>query len=190
MIKVVLFNGSARAKGNTYHALNVVKEQLEAGGIECEYVWIGQEPLLPCKACFKCEGKRRCSQENDKLNEYVEKILQADGMVIGSPTYFADVSSTVKAFIDRAGMVDRMNSDMYKYKVGAAVVAVRRAGAIHAFSSINNFFLINQIFVVPSSYWNIGIGREPGDVEKDKEGIQTFENLGKNMVYLLKKLKA
>lgn len=188
MVKVVLFNGSARAKGNTYDALNIVIEQLEAEGIECEYVWMGKEPLLPCKACFSCKGKKRCIQE-DKLNDYIEKMMEADGIIIGSPTYFANVSSTVKAFIDRAGMVSKTNGDMYKHKVGAAVVAVRRAGAAHVFSSINFFFLIAQMIVVGSSYWNLGIGHDPGDIKNDAEGIQTFENLGKNMAYVLKKLQ-
>lgn len=109
--------------------------------------------------------------------------------MIGSPTYFANVSTSIKSFIDRVGLVSKVNGDILKYKVGAAVVAVRRQGATHVFSSINFFFLINQMFVVGSSYWNLGIGLNPGDVKKDKEGIQTFQNLGKNIAWLLQKTK-
>ena len=117
-------------------------------------------------------------------------MLQADGIILGSPTYFADVSTRMKALIERAGLVSKVNGDLLKHKAGAAVVAVRRAGATHVFSSINYFFLINQMFVVGSSYWNLGIGRAPGDVMSDEEGINTFRNLGKNFAFLLKKLKA
>ncbi|MFX0069485.1 MAG: flavodoxin family protein [Candidatus Hermodarchaeota archaeon] len=189
-MKVLLLNGSPRAKGNTNHCLNIVIEELEAEGIECEYIWIGKEGLNPCKACFNCGGKNECIQKDDKLNEYYAKMLEADGIIIGSPTYFANVSSTVKALIDRAGMINKLNNDALQGKVGAAVVAVRRQGATHVFSSINYLFLISQMVVVGSSYWNLGIGLAPGDVKKDSEGIQTFKNLGKNFAFVLKKLKS
>jgi len=122
------------------------------------------------------------------LNEYLEKMIEADGIILGSPTYFADTSTRMKALIERAGLVSKMNGDLLKHKVGASVVAVRRAGATHVFSSMNYFFLINQMFVVGSSYWNLGIGYNPGDVMNDTEGKQTFKNLGQNMAYLLQKL--
>jgi multimeric flavodoxin WrbA len=189
-MKVVLFNSSPRKKGNTFHALNIVMEQLTAEGIDCEYIWMGQESLNACKACFSCAGKKKCIQEDDKLNEYFEKILQADGIILGSPTYFADVSSTMKAFIDRAGIISKVNDDLLKRKVGAAVVAVRRQGATHVFSTINYFFLIAQMIVVGSSYWNLGIGLAPGDVLKDDEGVQTFKNLGNNFAFVLKKINS
>ncbi|TFG06533.1 MAG: flavodoxin family protein [Promethearchaeota archaeon] len=189
-MKVVLFNGSPREKGNTYHCLNYVIEELEAEGIECEYVWIGGENLNACKACFSCAGKKACIQTDDKLNVYYEKMLEADGIIIGSPTYFANVSSTVKALIDRAGIISQTNPGLLKRKVGAGVIAVRRAGATHVFSSINYFFLISQMIVVGSSYWNMGFGLAPGEVKKDTEGIQTFKNLGKNFAFVLKKLKS
>ena len=187
-MKVVLFNSSPRKKGNTSHALNIVMEELQAEGIECEYIWMGQENLKACKACFNCAGKKKCIQDDDKLNEYIEKLIQADGIILGTPTYFADVSSTMKAFIDRAGMVSKTNGDLYARKVGAAVVAVRRAGATHVFSTLNFFFLIAQMIVVGSSYWNLGIWLAPGDILKDKEGVQTFKTLGKNFAFVLKKL--
>ncbi|TFG22894.1 MAG: flavodoxin family protein [Promethearchaeota archaeon] len=189
-MKVVLFNSSPRKKGNTSHALNIVMEELQAEGIECEYIWMGQENLKACKACFNCAGKKKCIQDDDKLNEYVGKLIEADGIILGTPTYFADVSSTMKAFIDRAGMVSKTNGDLYARKVGAAVVAVRRAGATHVFSTLNFFFLIAQMIVVGSSYWNLGIGLAPGDILKDNEGVQTFKTLGKNLAFALKKLRS
>jgi len=191
-LKVVVFNGSPRKKGNTFQCLDIVMDELKAAGIECEYVWIGMEKLHGCKACMKCaENKdKKCSVTDDKMNEYIEKMLQADGILLGSPTYFANVSTNMKALIERAGQVCKANGDLLKLKVGAGVVAVRRAGAAHVFSSLNYFFLINQMIVVGSSYWNLGIGKAPGEVKNDEEGIQTFINLGKNMALVLKKLKS
>lgn len=188
-LKVVLFNGSPHKKGNTYHCLNQVMEELKAAGIECEYIWIGMKKLQGCIACYKCteNNDQRCVIEGDNMNEYIQKMLKADGIIIGSPTYFSDLSVTTKALIERAGYA---TGRLLKNKVGAAVVAVRRAGANHVFSSINYFFLIKEMIVVGSTYWNMGIGRTPGEVLNDKEGIQTFKNLGKNIAYVLKKLNA
>ena len=191
-MKVVLFNASPRKEGNTYICLNIVMDELKAAGIECEYFWIGMEKLHGCISCYKCFANkdRRCSVKDDKMNEYIEKIFEADGIILGSPTYFADVSTNMKALIERVGLVSKANDEVLKHKVGAAVVAVRRAGAAHVFSSINYFFLIAQMIVVGSSYWNLGIGLAPGDVKKDGEGTQTFKNLGKNFTYVLQKLKS
>jgi multimeric flavodoxin WrbA len=188
-MKVVLFNGSPRKKGNTYHCLNIVMDELKAEGIECDYVWIGRERLQGCTACYQCidNDDQRCTITGDNMNEYIEKMLQSDGIIIGSPTYYSNLSTSTKALIERAGYATGRH---LKYKIGAAVVAVRRAGANHVFSSINYFFLIKQMFVVGSSYWNLGIGRNPGEVMEDEEGINTFKNLGKNFAYLLKKLKS
>jgi multimeric flavodoxin WrbA len=186
--KVVLFNGSPRKEGNTYHCLKVVMDELNKVGIECDYQWIGMDKLQGCTACMKCidNDDQRCVLKGDKMNEYIEKMLESDGIIIGSPTYFSDLSTSTKALIERAGYA---TGGHLKYKIGAAVVAVRRAGANHVFSSINYFFLIKQMFVVGSSYWNVGIGKMPGEVLEDKEGLKTFINLGKNIAYLLKKLK-
>ncbi|MBD3255712.1 MAG: flavodoxin family protein [Candidatus Lokiarchaeota archaeon] len=192
-MKVVIFNGSPRKDGATKRCSDVVIEELEAAGIECEYVWIGIDNLQGCISCYKCAQNqdKRCSVTNDKLNSYIEKMLEADGIILASPTYFADTATNMKALIERAGMVSKTNGDIYKHKVGAAVVSVRRAGAVHVFSSINFFFLINQMFVVGSSYWNLGVNpnvAKPEKIEKDSEGMATFRNLGKNMALLLKKL--
>ena len=190
-MKVVLFNGSPRKEGNTSHCLKIVMNELTSKGIECEYVWAGMEKLQGCTACYLCAKNKdkKCVITDDKINQYIKKILQADGIILGSPTYFANVSTPIKAIIDRVGLVSKVNGDLLKNKVGAAVVAVRRQGATHVFSSINFFFLINQMYVVGSNYWNLGIGLKPGDVEKDDKGILTFQNLGKNFSFILHKLK-
>ncbi|MDH3865816.1 MAG: flavodoxin family protein [Desulfobulbaceae bacterium] len=189
-MKVVAFNGSARKDGNTAILINYVFRELENEGIKTELVQLSGSRIHGCIACMKCfENKdQRCSVKNDIANECIEKMLGADGIILGSPTYFANVSTEMKALIDRAGMVSRANSDMLARKVGAAVVAVRRAGAIHVFNSINHFFFIGQMIVPGSSYWNLGMGRQKGEVEKDDEGIQTMKNLGRNMAWLLNKL--
>jgi len=165
---------------------------LEDEGIKTELVQFGPVGIPGCIACFKCFEKKdkRCAQTGDIVNECIEKMLEADGMLLGSPTYFANVSTNMKSLIDRAGMVARANDDMFKRKIGAAVVAVRRCGAIHVFNSINHLFFIAQMIVPGSSYWNMGFGREAGQAAGDEEGIQTMKTLGKNMAWLLKKLTA
>jgi multimeric flavodoxin WrbA len=189
-MKVIAFNGSARKDGNTAILIRYVLSELEGEGIDTELFQLSGKKIRGCIACFKCwEHKdRRCAVKNDVLNECIEKMLEADGVIIGSPTYFANVSTETKALIDRAGMVARANEDMFRRKVGAAVVAVRRAGSTHVFNSINHLFFISQMIVPGSSYWNLGIGREIGQVEQDEEGIQTMKTLGQNMAWLLKKL--
>jgi len=188
--KVVAFNGSARKGGNTAILLRCVLKELEREGIETELVELAGTKIHGCLSCRKCSTTkdRRCSQKNDIGNYCIEKMEHADGILLGSPTYVADVSPEIKALMDRARLVSRANAGMFRRKVGAAVVAVRRAGAVHAFDSLNHFFLINEMIVPGSSYWNIAIGNQIGDVEKDEEGIQTMETLGKNMAWLIKKL--
>ena len=189
-MKVVAFNGSPRQEGNTATLLGVVLMELDSPGIETELVHL-KGPLSGCTACFQCFEKKdgRCAQKKDMINECIEKMSGADGIILGSPTYFADLTPELKALIDRAGFVGKANGDMFKRKAGAAVVAVRRAGAIHVFDSINHFFLISQMIIAGSSYWNIGMGLQEKDVEKDGEGIETMRTLGQNMGWLLKKIK-
>ncbi|HXY55664.1 MAG TPA: flavodoxin family protein [Nitrospirota bacterium] len=189
-MKVIAFNGSARKEGNTSILLNMVCDELKAEGIETEIYALAGKPIQGCIACYKCfENKnKRCAVEKDILNECIQKMIEADGILLGSPTYFADVSAGMKALIERCGMVSRANGDMLKRKVGAGVVAVRRAGAMHVFSSLNSFFLISQMIIPGSSYWNLAIGRQPGEVNNDVEGVQTMKNLGKNIAWLLKKI--
>ena len=190
-MKVVAFNGSARKDGNTAILIRHVFQELETEGIETELIQLAGSKIHGCIACMKCfENKdQRCSVKDDITNDCIGKMLDADGIILGSPTYFANVSTEMKALIDRAGMVSRANGDMLARKVGAAVVAVRRAGAIHVFNSINHFFFIGQMIVPGSSYWNLGMGRQKGEVESDEEGIQTMKVLGINMAWLLKKLE-
>lgn len=189
-MKVVAFNGSPRKGGNTEFLLKTVCAELNREGIETEIIQIGGKRLHGCTACMKCveNQDKRCVIENDPVNEWIEKMIEADAIIIGSPTYFADVSTEVKALIDRAGYVSLVNGSLLSRKPGAAVIAVRRGGAIHAFDTINHFFGINGMITVGSSYWNMGIGREPGEVEKDAEGVATMKNLGSNMAWLLKKI--
>ncbi|RPI11445.1 MAG: flavodoxin family protein [Zetaproteobacteria bacterium] len=191
-MKVVAFNGSARLDGNTAILLNTVLGELQREGIQTELVQLAKEHLQGCGACYRCfkEKDGQCSIDTDPVNEYVAKMAAADGILLGSPVYFADVTANAKALIERCGMVARANGDLYQRKVGAAVVAVRRGGAIHAFNSLNHFFTIGQMIVVGSSYWNIGIGREPGAVSSDDEGLRTMQQLGQNVAWALKKLNA
>ena len=189
-IKVVAFNGSARKGGNTAILLGYVLKELEKEGIGTELIEMSGAKIHGCLACRKCSTKkdRRCSQTGDMGNVYIEKMDQADGILLGSPTYVTDVTPEIKALIDRACLVGKANGGLFRRKVGAAVVAVRRAGATHAFDTLNHFFFINEMIVPGSSYWNIGIGLEPGDVERDVVGIQTMKTLGQNMAWLLKKV--
>lgn len=189
-LKVVAINGSARKGGNTAILLRHAMQELEAEGIETELIELSGAKIHGCLACRKCSARkdRRCSQTGDMGNALIEKMDQADGVLLGSPTYVSDITPEMKALIDRACLVGRANGGMFRRKVGAAVVAVRRAGAIHAFDSLNHFFLISEMIVPGSSYWNVAIGREPGEVEKDEEGMQTIKTLGQNMAWLLKKV--
>ena len=189
-MKVVAFNGSARKDGNTAILIRKVLSELEAEGIETELFQFAGKKIRGCIACGQCfknlDG--RCAVDNDVANECIEKMAQADGIILGSPTYFSDVTAEMKALIDRAGFVARANAFMLKRKIGASVVAVRRAGAIPTFDSMNHFFLIGQMIVVGSSYWNVGFGLAKGEVEQDEEGLETMQTLGQNMAWLLKKV--
>lgn len=189
-MKVIAFNGSPRKGGNTSILINHALGELQREGIETELFQLGGKNIRGCIACYKCFEKKnqRCSVKDDVLNECVEKMLEADGMILGSPTYFTDVSTEMKALIDRAGLVAKANDDMFRRKVGAGVIAMRRAGSVHVFGTINNFFLINQMIIPGSHYWNVGVGLDKGDVEKDEEGVSTMKVLGQNMAWLLKKL--
>ena len=189
-MKVVAFNGSARKDGNTAILINYALAELSREGMETELVQLAGKKIHGCIACYKCmENKdRECAVKDDFANECIGKMAEADGIILGSPTYFADLTPEMKALIDRSGLVSRANDFMFKRKAGAAVVAARRAGGIHVFDSINHLFFISQMIVPGSSYWNIGTGREKGEVEKDEEGIQTMKVLGQNMAWLLKKI--
>lgn len=189
-MKVVAFNGSARKNGNTALMINTVFEELEKENIQTEMVQLAGEHPHGCIACYQCFKKKnkKCIVDIDCINSCIQKMDEADGIILGSPTYFADISTEMKALIDRTGMTARANGDLFKRKVGAAVVTQRRGGAIHAFDTMNHFFTIGQMIIVGSSYWNIGVGREKGEVKEDTEGITTMRDLGINMAWALKKL--
>lgn len=188
-MKVVAFNGSPRIKGNTASMIKKIFKVLENEGIECEFVQIGGETIRGCQACGKCKELKsgKCIFDDDIINSCIEKMIEADGIIIGSPTYFASLSSETKALIDRCGYAGRSSGNKLKRKVGVAVTSVRRAGALNVFQAINNFYLIAEMIVPGSVYWNLSIARDPGDFEKDEEGIKTMETLGKNMAWLMKK---
>jgi len=188
-ISVVLFNGSPRKGGNTQICLERVQKGLTAAGISTEIVPLAQKRIEPCKACKACRGKRRCSQDDD-LNEMIERMEKAEGIILGSPTWFGSVSGWIKNLIDRAGYVSRMNGHMFYRKVGAPVIAMRRAGAVQVYNEIISFFAINHFYMVGSSYWNFAFGLEPGEAAADKEGMQTMDDIAKNMALLLKALHA
>jgi multimeric flavodoxin WrbA len=190
-MKVVAFNGSARKNGNTAILINHVFQALEKEGIDTELVQLSGKKIRGCIACMKCfENKdQRCSVTNDDVNSCIEKMIDADGIILGSPTYFANISTELKALIDRSGMTGIANGRMFRRKVGAAVVAVRRGGSIHAFNAINHFFFIEEMIVPGSVYWNMGFGLDKGDVKNDDEGVNTMKVLGENMAWLLKKIQ-
>lgn len=192
-MKVVAFNGSPRVNGNTAQGISIVLEELKKEGIETEMIQLGGRKVFGCLACGKCwEMKNnRCIRQDDEMNAFIEKIQEADGIIIGSPTYFSNVSPEVKALIDRCGFVAKANGgDMLRGKAGAAVVSVRRAGSTFTYAAINFFFGIAEMVIPSSSYWNMTLALEPGDIQKDDEGIQTFQTLGKNMAGVLKKLNS
>jgi multimeric flavodoxin WrbA len=184
-------NCSPRRGGNTEILIKEVFKALNKEGIETEFFQLGGKKVDGCIACMKCRKEKdgRCHQKNDVINECIKKMVKADGIIIGSPVYFADLTAEAKALIDVAGYALRGAGNPLKRKPGAAVIAVRRAGAIHAFDSINHFFLINEMIVPGSSYWNIAIGREKGEVLKDEEGMKTMKVLGENLAWLLKRIK-
>lgn len=188
-MKVVAFNGSPRGNGNTAQSIRVVFEELEKEGIATELVQLGGKKVFGCLACERCwETKdNRCARQDDSMNAFIEKIKEADGVIIGSPTYFSNVSTEVKALIDRCGYVNKANDGgLLRGKVGAAVVAVRRAGSNFTYAAINFFFGIAEMIIPGSSYWNMTLSLEPGDFQNDAEGIETFRVLGRNMARLLK----
>ncbi len=191
-MKVVAISGSARKGGNTAQLVETVFGPLREAAIECELLELAGKDVAGCKACMKCvkEKDGRCHGRDDFGNVVIDAINDADAVILASPVYFADVSAEMKAVIDRVGYVTRANGNTLARKPGAAVVAVRRAGAMHAFDTMNHFFLIGEMLVVGSSYWNIGIGREKGEVGGDDEGQRTMKRLGENMAWLLQTLES
>lgn len=189
-MKVLAINGSPRTQGNTNFLINEVLNHLSIDHCEKEIISLGTLNLMGCTGCGKCYENKdmKCIIPNDPINEIFQKMSQADVIILGSPVYFGDVTSNMKAFIERCGMLTRANDNILAHKIGASVVAVRRAGAIHTFHSMNLFYLISQMIIVGSSYWNIGIGRAIGDCENDPEGINTMKTLADNLSWLVNRI--
>lgn len=188
-MKVIAINGSARKDGNTAILLNTVLSELQAAGIETEFIQLAGGTVTPCKACWACGGKGNCVHKADAFCAVFEKMKQADGILLGSPVYSANVSASMQALLERSAVVADMNPGLFTHKVGGAVAAVRRAGGIQAVDTMNHFFLNHEMFVAGSSYWNMGYGQLPGDVLADTEGITNMRNLGRNMAFLLDALQ-
>jgi len=190
-MKVVGINGSSRKDGNTAIIIRKVFSALEKQGIETELIQLAESKTIRgCIACMACakNKNKKCVFDDDIVNQCIAKMHAADGIILGSPVYFTDVSSGMKALIDRAGFVSRANDNLFKHKAGVAVTAVRRGGATHAFDTMNHFMLWSQMYLVGSTYWNMVFGREIGEVERDEEGMANMINIGENMAKLLKKL--
>ena len=188
-MKVVAFNGSPRPNGNTQQMIEKVFDVLRDRGIECERVDIARKSLHGCTGCYGCTKNGGRCVLNDDLNEWFDMAAQADAIMIGSPTYFANVSAETKAFLDRVGFLARVTGALVR-KPLAAVVAVRRGGAVPAFDAINHMGQINQMLIVGSTYWNFAFGLDKGEALEDQEGMKNMENLGENLAWLLEKLNA
>jgi multimeric flavodoxin WrbA len=190
-MKIIGINGSPRREGNTSRMLASLFETLREEGIETELIQVGGTDIRGCRSCYACirNKDRKCSASQDCFNGIFEKMIAADGMVLASPTYFADITPELKALIDRSGFVSRANGGLFRHKVGAGVVSLRRGGGIHAYDSINHLFQICQMFIVGSTYWNLGFGGREGDeVLRDNEALENMGDLGRSMAFLLKKL--
>lgn len=189
-MKVLAINGSARKDGNTAIIIKKISEELNAAGIGTEIVQFAGSIIEPCKACWACGGQNNCVHKKDMFREVYEKMLDAEGIILGSPVYSANVSANMQAFLERAAVVGDMNRNgkTMKHKVGVAVAAARRGGALQAVDTMNHFFLNHEMFVVGSIYWNMVYGQMPGDVLNDEEGLANMKNLGQNMAFLLKSL--
>ena len=189
-MKVVAVNGSARKNGNTAAMVEAALEPLREAGIECEQIQLARKTVGGCTACMRCrkEADRQCHGRDDFGNDVITAMDEADGILLASPVYFADITAELKAVIDRAGYVARGNPGMFVRKPGSGIVVHRRAGAIHALDSINHFFLISQMIVVGSSYWNLGVAGARGEAAADEEGLRTMRTLGENMAWLLDKI--
>ena len=191
-MKVIAINGSPHKEGNTFHALNMVGDELKAAGIEFEIIHIGHKPIHGCMACNRCAVNKdeKCSQSTDIVNDCIQQMKEADGILLGSPVYYSGIAGTMKCFLDRVFYVAGTNGNLFRHKVGAALVAVRRSGGSATLDSMNHYITYSEMVVATSSYWNIIHGRSAGEVEMDGEGKQTMQTLGRNMAWILQMKEA
>lgn len=189
-MKVIAFNGSPHPDGNTAQAVRIVVQELDKAGIETEIIQLGGKKIFGCLGCRKCAQikNKQCIRTDDDVNILIDKMLEADGIIIGSPVYTSNVTSEVKALIDRSTFVGKANDFMFRGKVGAPVVVATKAGGTFAYAAINFMFGISQMITIGSIHWNLALGKMPGDILKDEEGVRTFRVLGQNMAWLLKKI--
>jgi multimeric flavodoxin WrbA len=185
-MRAVAINGSPRKGGNTEILLKKALAPLADAGWETEFIQLGGRPIRGCQACYRCFEQKdsRCSQQDEFFNQCFAKMVAADAIILGSPTYFTDVSAEMKALLDRAGLVALANGGLFRGKIGAAVVAVRRGGGTHAFDTMNHMFLMSGAIVPGSTYWNLGFGREKGEVSKDDEAARNMKDLGQTIAWL------
>lgn len=187
-MKVIALNGSPRKKGNTACSINTVFEELEAQGIETEIIQVGKKKIRGCVACYSCVKNQdeKCAMDDDPVNEWIQKMKEADGILLGSPVYFSGVAGTMKSFLDRTFFVSSVNNAMFRHKVGAAVVSVRRSGGLPTMNTLNHYITYSQMIMPCSNYWNVAHGMNPGEVEQDAEGKQIMQVLGQNMAWIMK----
>lgn len=187
-MKVIGFNGSPRKKGNTVCSLNTVFAELEKAGIETEMIHVGKEKVQGCRACYSCVKKQdeRCIIEDDPVNDWIQKIKEADGIILGSPVHFSGVAGTMKSFLDRAFFVSSVNGNLYRHKIGASIAAVRRSGGLPTVNTLNHYITYSEMIMPTSNYWNVAHGADPGEMEQDAEGKQIMEVLGRNMAWIMK----
>lgn len=187
-MKVVAFNGSPRKEGNTYQAIKIVADELKKEGIETEIIHVGNQAIRACMACAKCAKNKdeKCIIKDDEVNQWIQKMKEADGVILGSPVHYSAIGGTMKSFLDRAFFVMGNNGSMLRHKVGASVVAVRRSGGLPTFSQLNNYLNYSEVTMPTSNYWNVIHGLRPGDALQDEEGMQVMRVLGKNMAWVMK----
>jgi multimeric flavodoxin WrbA len=187
-MKILAINGSPRRSGNTAYIIKVLLKELANLNFEVEIYDLAGSNINGCMACYKCFAQKngKCAITNDPVNLCIEKIKESDALILGSPTYFANVTSEMKAFIDRVGMVSRANNSLFKRKVGVGLVAMRKSGGTQAFNLMNDFFLSNQMIVPGADYANVVCGGQPGSVESDREGLENLKTLAGNVNWLLK----
>jgi len=190
-MKVLAINGSPRRDGNTFFSLNIIATELLLEGIDTEILQIGDDLIQGCMACGACGNMKneQCIIQDDLVNDTIQKMKVADGLIFGSPVHFAGMSSNLKAFMDRAFYVSSKNDNLFRHKVATSVVAARRSGGVTTFDSISNYLLYAEMIVATGNYWNVIHGRDINEAQKDEEGVQTLKVLAKNMAWILKLIK-